>query len=296
MMNIHKPVLLNEVVEWLNIRPGAKIIDATLNGGGHSIEILEKYPDIEILGIEWDPDIFQEFQNSEISKKVKAVNDSYVNLKKIVEQNDFHPDGIVFDLGLSSWHYESSGRGFSFKRDEILDMRFNPSASSGQVLTAADIVNSYEPGELERIIAEYGEEKFAGQIAKAIVRARKQRPIIKTLDLVKAIESAVPEGYKKRKIHFATKTFQALRIEVNDELGNVRAGVEAAIEALNPCGRLVVISFQGLEDKIVKEIFREKSKAGVVTLPYKGTIKPKWEEVRENPRARSAKMKTAEKV
>src|SRR3989338_7841973 len=293
MINVHKPVLLNEVIEWLNIKPGAKIIDATLSGGGHAVGILEKYPDAKILGIEWDPDIFREFQKSEIAGKVVAVNDSYTNLQNIVREHDFYPDGIIFDLGLSSWHYELSGRGFSFKRDEILDMRFNPNTTE---TTAADIVNKFDPKDLEEIIAEYGEERFASQIVKAIISARKEKPIIKTLDLVRVIEGAVPEGYKRRKIHFATKTFQALRIAVNDELGNVRRGVQAAIEVLNPGGRLIVISFHGLEDKIVKEIFKEKNKAGIITLPYKGTINPKWEEVKNNPRARSAKMKIAEKI
>ncbi len=293
---MHKPVLLNEVIEWLNIKPGANIVDATLNGGGHTAGILEKYPDVKILGIEFDPDIFQEFQKKDISKKIIAINDSYTNLKVIAEKYDFRPDGIVFDLGLSSWHYEASGRGFSFRRDEILDMRFNPSISSGQVHTAADIVNNSDPRELERIIAEYGEEQFARDIAREIVNARKEKPVIRTLELVRVIEKAIPEWYKKRKIHFATKTFQALRVFVNDELNNVKQGVEAAIEVLNPGGRVVVISFQGLEDKIVKNIFKEKSKEGIIVLPTKRTIRPTWDEVKENPRARSAKMKVAEKT
>ncbi len=291
-MSIHKPVLLNEVIEWLNIKPGAQIIDATLNGGGHTAGILEKYPDAKILGIEFDPDIFREFQKSEIASKVIAVNDSYTNLKNIVNQHGFRPDGIVFDLGLSSWHYES-GRGFSFRRDEILDMRFNPQVTQ---TTAADIVNKSDQKELEKIIFEYGEERFAPQISKEIVSARKEKPIVKTLDLVRVIERAVPGGYKKRKIHYATKTFQALRIAVNGELENVSKGVGQAIKALNPGGRLVVIAFHGLEDKIVKEIFKQKAKNNVIRLPYKGTIKPRWEEVKSNPRARSAKMKIAEKI
>lgn len=289
----HTPVLLQEVIQWLNIRPGSKIIDATLNGGGHTAGILEKYPDVKILGIEFDPDIFREFQEKDISKNIIAVNDSYTNLKAIVEKYDFRPDGVIFDLGLSSWHYEKSGRGFSFRKDEILDMRFNP-----QVIkrSAADLVNNSDPRELERIIIEYGEERFARDIAREIVKTRKEKPIIRTLELVRVIEKAVPEWYKKRKIHFATKTFQSLRVVVNDELNNVKQGVEVAIEILNPGGRLVVISFQGLEDKIVKNIFKEKLQEGIINLPTKRTIKPTWDEVKENPRARSAKMKVAEKI
>lgn len=302
---MHMPVLLNEVIEWLNVKPGAKIIDATLNGGGHTFGLLEKYSDLKILGIEWDPSIFEEVKfkiqklvpsfsrDSKFKDNVILVNDSYVNLKNIAKQNNFYPDGIIFDLGLSSWHYEESGRGFSFRRDEILDMRFNPKRTQ---TTAADMVNNSDPRELERIISEYGEEKFARQITQEIVKARKVKPVIRTFDLVAAIDRAVPQWYKRRKIHFATKTFQALRVAVNDELKNVREGIQAAIEVLNPGGRLVAISFQGLEDKIVKEIFRKNIKEGTIIQPVKGTIKPTWAEVKSNPRARSAKMKVAEKI
>jgi len=291
-MTVHKPVLLSEVIEWLNIKPGNKIIDATLSGGGHVLGILEKYPGISILGIEWDPDIFQEFQGSELASQVIAVNDSYTNLKNIVAEHNFKPDGIIFDLGLSSKHFES-GRGFSFRKDEPLDMRFSLKDTQ---TTAAEIINTWEAEELEKILLEYGEERFAPQIVKEIISTRREKPITTTLELVGVIGQVVPEGYKKRKIHFATKTFQALRIAVNDELGNVKKGIEAAIDVLNPGGRLVVITFQGLEDIIIKQIFKNKVKEGVITLPFKGSIKPKWEEVKENPRARSAKIKVAEKL
>ena len=199
----------------------------------------------------------------------------------------------MFDLGLSSWHLEQSKRGFSFKKDEILDMRFNPET---QPKTAAEIINQYGVEDLEKIFKEYGEEQFAESIAKAIVRARKSKPIIRTQELVGVIEPAVPEWYKHRKIHCATKTFQALRIEVNDELENVRRGVSAAIDVLKSKGRLAVVSFQGLEDKMVKEIFKEKTKEGIIKFVVKGTIKPTWNEQKENPRSRSAKMKIVEKL
>ncbi len=281
----------------MNIRPGAKIIDATISGGGHTRAILERFDDVRVLGIEWDPELLKQFKLKVESEKFKGriilVNDSYVNLKKIVEEHDFQPDGILFDLGLSSWHYEESGRGFSFKRNEILDMRFNPQV---QAESAADVVNKYSEDDLEELISSLGEEQFAGSIAKNIVKARKVKPIIMTDDLVKAVGEAVPEWYKHRKIHFATKTFQALRVKVNDEMNNVRRGLEAAIDVLNPGGRLVVISFQGLEDKIVKNIFREKAKEGKVKFVVKGTVRPSWEETKTNPRARSAKMKIIEKI
>ncbi len=295
---IHKPVLLKEVIEYLNLKPGSKIIDATLDGGGYAVAILEKIsPEGKLIGIELDNALIKgtesRIKEAGFSENAILINDSYVNLQKIAEENNFEPDGIVFDLGLSSWHLEQSERGFSFKRNEILDMRFN---AESQSKTAAEVVNQYTVEDLERILKEYGEEQFAESIAKAIVRARKSTPIIKTQDLVNTIEPVVPEWYKHRKIHFATKTFQALRIEVNDELENVRKGVLAAIGALKSGGRLVVVSFQGLEDKIVKEIFKEKAKEGEIKFVTKRTIKPTWNEQKENPRSRSAKMKVAEKI
>lgn len=290
---MHKPVLLKEVIEYLNLSSGKNVIDATLSSGGHAEGILESYPDVKILGIEWDPDIFQEFQKKDLAKRIIAVNDSYVNLKNIAEENGFKPDGIIFDLGVSSLHYEASGRGFSFLRDEPLDMRFNPKTNN---ITAADIVNTATREEITDILANYGEEKFAPDIAKNITAIRKSRLIIGTLDLVGVINSSVPTWYRKRKIHPATKTFQALRIAVNKEMDNVANGVNAGIDILQPGGRMIVISFQGLEDKIVKEIFKAKAKEGIIKWVVKGTIKPEWEEVRSNPRARSAKMKIIEKI
>lgn len=294
---MHKSVMLNEVIKYLDIKPGAKIIDATLNGGGHTIGILEKYPDANILGIEWDPNIFQEFKekvkSKDFSERLIIVNDSYVDLKKIVEENGFQPDGIVFDLGLSSWHYERSGRGFSFQKDEPLDMRFNPDTNPK---TAADVINTASQAEIEEVLNLYGEEQFSESIAEGIVKHRSIKPIVTTNELVGIIKESVPAWYKKRKIHPATKTFQALRVAVNGELENVEKGVMTAIDVLKPGGRLIVISFHGLEDKIVREIFKEKAKAGMIKWVIKGTVKPKWDEVKINPRARSAKMKICEKI
>ncbi len=169
--------MLNEVIEYLNIQPNSKIVDATLNGGGHAEGILEKYPDVKIIGIEWDPDIFQEFLKKNIAQRVTAVNDSYVNLKAIAEEHGFEPEGIIFDLGVSSLHYERSGRGFSFLKDEPLDMRFNPKTNNE---TAADIVNTATKEELRDILTTYGEEQFAPVIADVIGDARKQAPIFRT--------------------------------------------------------------------------------------------------------------------
>ena len=178
-------------------------------------------------------------------------------------------------------------------KDEPLDMRFNPKSLSQ---TAADIINSSSQEKLEKILSEYGEERLSREISKGIIQARKEKPIIGTGELVMVIENSVPGWYRHKKIHPATKTFQALRIAVNNELDNVEKGVLTAIDVLKSGGRLIVISFHGLEDKIVREIFKQKSKEGIVRRVVGGTIKPKWEEVRQNPRARSAKMKIVEKI
>lgn len=294
---MHTPVLLNEVLEYLKPVPGGKYIDATMNGGGHSLAIAERVqPDGIVLGIEWDTELLKETElrinNSELRKSLILVNDSYVNLEQIAKNHNFQPDGILFDLGLSSWHYEASGRGFSFKKDEPLDMRFNVATG----VPASEIVNLYDVPELEQIFRDYGEEQFARSISESIGLNRKKRPIMTTEDLVAVINVAVPDWYKHKKIHFATKTFQALRVVVNDELGNVAKGVRAAINILKPGGRLVVISFQGHEDKLVREIFKEQVKAGQIIQPVKGTTRPTWPEQQANPRSRSAKMKVAEKL
>lgn len=299
---MHKPVLLNEVLEYLDPKPGQSFIDATLDGGGHALAILERVlPEGKVLGIEWDPKMLKDF-NAKISdsafkegvgKSLFAVQGSYVDLEKIADDQGIVPKGILFDLGLSSWHYEESGRGFSFQKpDEPLDMRFDP--NQGQL--ASSLINTILIQELERILSEYGEEQFSKSITEAIGEMRKKKPIVVVGDLLEAIEGAVPKWYKHRKIHWATKTFQALRIAVNNELENVAAGMEAAIRLLPPKGRLAVISFQGLEDKIVREIFKAKAKEKVISWVKRATIRPAWDEIKENPRARSAKMKVIQKI
>ncbi len=295
MNSAHIPVLLEEVIEYLNLTPSKRFIDATLDGGGHTRAIKERFPDVQILGIEWDPEEFAEFRknNPELAETIITVNDSYANLPAIVESNQFKPDAILFDLGVSSWHYEASKRGFSFQKNEPLDMRFNPQTQS---LTAAGIINGWSKGELKRIMAEFAEEQFATEIAGAIVASRSAKPILTTDELVVVIRQAVPAWYAHRRIHPATKTFQALRIAVNGELENVRNGVESALDVLQAGGRLAVISFHGLEDKIVREIFKTRTAQGDIKWVKRSTIRPKWAEVEKNPRARSAKMKVVEKL
>lgn len=306
MDEVHKSALLEEVIKYLNPKPGDQIIDATLDGGGHSMSIVEQIaPDGKVLGVEWDNELLKEFktkiQKSKFKNNIILVNDNYVNIAKIIHEYNFRPNGILFDLGLSSWHYEKSGRGFSFKKDEPLDMRYNPNDNQKiKNLTAAEIVNTYSEEELERVFKEYGEEQFSKQIARNTIFARKRKLILRTVDLVEVVSQSIPEWYRsagwRKKIHFATKTFQALRIEVNSELENIERGISSAIDVLESGGRLVVISFHGLEDKIVREIFKNKTKERVVKFVIKGTIRPSWKERKSNPRSRSAKMKIVEKI
>lgn len=290
----HIPVLLNEVLEYLKPKPGDKIIDATFSNGGHAKMIMEKIkPNGKLLGIELDTGLFDKSKEKfSGTKEIILVNDNYRNLKKIAEKNDFiGVDGILLDLGLSSWHFEESKRGFSFQKDELLDMRF----SENSELVAREIINQWPPEAIEKILKEYGEEKFAKQISKAIIGARKKKPIIKTFELIEVIKNAVPFWYQRgRRLHFATKTFQALRIAVNDELGNLESVLKQLPEVLKKGGRGVLISFHSLEDRIVKQAFKEFKKAGIAEILTKKPIRPSEEEISSNSRSRSAKLRVFE--
>lgn len=200
-------------------------------------------------------------------------------------------DGVLFDLGVSSWHLEEAGRGFSFQKNEPLDMRFG----LGQELTAEKIVNRYSYDELAEIFKDYGEERFAKSIAAGITKARKDKPIKNTFELVEVIKNAVPFWYRRGRIHYATRTFQALRIAVNNELDNLKSGLECGVNVLKAGGKIVVISFHSLEDRIVKNFFRERAKDGDLAIITKKPIVAGLAETSENPRARSAKLRVAEK-
>ena len=304
---MHKPVLLNEVISYLDPKPNQNFIDCTINGGGHSLEILKRIkPDGKILGVEWDKEVIERLGNSEkrkeFGKNLILVNDSYVNLKTIVysvrvksiaEKNNFcSVNGILFDLGLSSWDLEGSGRGFSFQKDEPLDMRYSRESE----LTAEEIVNQWPEDDLVGIFREYGEERRARPIAKVICMSRKRSAIKTTVELVEIIRKAIPTRFQFGRTHFATRVFQALRMAVNDELGNARKGLEAALEVIAPGGRIAVISFHSLDDRLVKHYFREKSKDGVLKILTKKPVVPAEEELGFNPRARSAKLRVVEKI
>ena len=291
---IHIPVLQKEVIKYLNPKPNENFIDCTVGLGGHTAAILEKnIPKGKVLGIEADPELYQKLK-AEKQKRLILVNDSFTNLKEIVNREKFkNVSGILFDLGMSSWHLEESGRGFTFQKNEPLDMRYNLQ----NPLTAEKIINYWSEPEIEKILREFGQERFARQIAKEIIKERKLFSIETTLQLVKVIKRAVPGRYQKQRIHFATKTFQALRIMVNDELNNLEKALPQALEVLKTKGRIVVISFHSLEDRIVKNFFKKYIGPTYVNLRIltKKPVEPSPEEIKINPRSRSARLRAAEK-
>jgi len=248
-MKYHQPVLLKEVLEYLSPQTGENFVDCTYGFGGHSQEILKKIkPDGKILGIEGTKQVYNLNKKNNKNKNLILVNNNFVDLKKIIKKNNFGlVDGILLDLGVSSWHYENSGLGFSFQKDEPLLMSI-----SEEGITAEEVINSWSKEDLVKIFREYGEERFAYSIAKEICEERKKQRIKTTSQLVGVIQKSVPYRYQKRKIHFATKTFQALRIAVNNELNNLEIILPQALKVLKPGGRLVVISFHSLEDRIAK--------------------------------------------
>jgi len=292
----HIPVLLKEVIDYLDPKANENFIDATVGQGGHTAAILEKNkPKGKVLGIEIDPELYQKTKSymAEFPNRLILINDSYANLEKIVKKNDFKPvHGILFDLGMCSWHLEASGKGFSYLRDEPLDMRFNPKND----LTAAEIINFWDIEKIEEILKEFGEERYARRISLAIKEARKKEKIVGTQQLVDILKRTLPKNYDKKRIHFATRTFQALRIAVNNELQIIESGIKQAIKILEPRGRIVVISFHSLEDRIAKNLFREKARIGELNILTKKPIGPCAEEIKNNLRSRSAKLRAAEKL
>ena len=292
---IHKSVLLQEVMHYLEPKPGQKFIDATFGAGGHSLAILEAVGiNGKVFGIEWNEELYEAAHGRFGGiKRLVLVNDNYRNLKRVAEEKGFiDADAILMDLGFSSWHIEQSGRGFSFQKDEPLDMRYSEKES----LTAAEIVNQWPPQMLEKILKEYGEERFAEKISEAVVEARKEKPIVDTFKLVEVIKEAVPGWYSKGRLNPATKTFQALRIAVNRELENLKEGLSQAPEVLRSGGRLAVISFHSLEDRMVKNAFRDFEKNGIGRVITKKPVRPSKEEISLNPKSRSAKMRVFQKT
>lgn len=283
----HLPVLLRDTINLLVLKPGSRIIDCTFGDGGHSQAILQSAPAIRILGIDADAGNIARARKQKEFEKIILVNDNFRNLKEIALKNNFTGiDAILMDLGWSSTQLEESGRGFSFLRDEPLDMRLG----NGD-LTAAEILNTWSEEEIGRILREYGEERARKKIAKAIVDYRRDRPIKTTGQLVEIIFSL--RLGRRKKIHPATKTFQALRLAVNDELNALKEALSPAAEILKSGGRLAVISFHSLEDRIIKRFFQNNKSLKIIT---KKPVIAGRAEILENPRCRSAKLRVAEKI
>lgn len=296
---MHQAVLLKEVLEYLDPQPGQNFIDCTIGLAGHARPIAQRIlPQGKILGIELDKQVLKKIRPIIAQQKnIILKQGNFAHLKKIVKQVNFRPvNGILFDLGMSSWQIKESGRGFSFQREEPLLMSYQ-----GKGLTAEEIVNRWPEGDLCRILREYGQERYARRIARQIEQTRRTQPIRTTRQLVEIIARATPASYHHRKIHWATRTFQALRIAVNDELNNLKKALPQALEILERKGRLGVISFHSLEDKIVKVFFRQAAQENYlhsgrsqrIKILTKKPISPSQEEIALNPSSRSAKLRVA---
>jgi len=314
---MHKPVLLHEVIRILNPegepsvpygacpQPGPAcrqagnfFIDGTIGSGGHAVEILKRIgPKGKLLGVDWDE---QMIANCRLQiadyKNAILIHGNYANLPEILKENNLpKADGLILDLGFSSEQLQ--GRGFSFLKDEPLDMRYSANGefriqnAECRISTAAEVVNSFNEKDLAEILWKYGEERFSRQIAKKIVEERRKKRILTTFDLAEIIKKAVPRNYERGRIHPATRTFQALRIYVNDELGNLEKLLNNLPKILKAKGRTAIISFHSLEDRLVKNAFRELKTKKVAEILTKKPITPDEEEIRRNPRSRSAKMR-----
>jgi 16S rRNA (cytosine1402-N4)-methyltransferase len=286
---MHKPVLLKESLEGLDLKPGEIFFDGTLGSGGHTEAVIERHPKVRVVGIDQDPEAIRRVGEK---LKIETRLSNFRQLDSALKSLGLEKvDAILLDIGLSSDQLESSGRGFSFMKDEPLDMRM-----SAHGFTAADILNSWEEPAIELILRGFGEERYSRRIAAEIVARREVKPFSRTTELVAAIESAVPGGYKNGKINPATRTFQALRIAVNGELDALEEGLKKGFEALNPGGRLAVITFHSLEDRIVKNFFRSLASEERGVIQTKKPIVPTESEVKENPRSRSAKLRIIKKL
>lgn len=305
----HEPVLLNEVLDSLNIKPDGIYVDGTLGGGGHSFKIVQKLESGMLIGIDQDSDAISAAQKrlGIFQDRVRIIKNNYVNAVKTIKEMGINGvDGILLDIGVSSYQIDNPERGFTYREDAELDMRMDRE----NALSAKTIVNTYSREDLARIIREYGEEDFAANIAKHIVNEREQQEITTTGQLAKIVEQAIPAKVRKGRSAVAKKTFQALRIEVNSELDVLRNAIPEMIDFLNPNGRLAIITFHSLEDRIVKNEFRKAEnpctcppnfpvctcgavpKGRIVT---RKPITPSQEECTRNKRAASAKLRVFEK-
>ena len=310
-MSNHVSVLLNEAIDALNVKEDGIYVDLTLGRGGHSKEILKRLTTGHLYAFDKDDEAIEESKKNleEFSKKITIIRDDFRNFRQNLENLGVKKvDGILLDLGVSSPQFDEGNRGFSYRENSRLDMRMD----TRQKLTAFDVVNTYSVGELTRIFREYGEDKYSYQIARKIVEKRQQKPVETTLELVEIIKASKPQKELAKKGHPAKQIFQALRIEVNDELGALKDALKDALEVLNIGGRIVVITFHSLEDRITKVMFQNVSKVegtrkNVFALPTKEdepdfklvnnkVILPSKKEQETNPRSKSAKLRSIERV
>lgn len=295
MEGYHKPVLLREAIEALGVKAGNWYIDATLGDGGHTLEILKLGG--KVLGIDVDPQAIERakkrLESLGFSGKFKTVQGNFRDLKNLISQTELADQkfrGVLFDLGVSSLQLGSPERGFSFGKEGPLDMRLDLSLG----IRALDLVNNLSRKELYELFKNLGEEKYSRSLADALVRAREVVPIETTVQLAGLIERVL--GGRKEKIHPATRVFQALRIAVNDELNTLEEGLREAIDVIEENGHILVISFHSLEDRVVKNTFKQWQSVGLGEILTKKPITPSDEEIKENPRSRSAKMRVFEKL
>lgn len=308
---VHKSVLLNETIDLLNVREGGIYVDGTIGGAGHSCEILKRIGnDGLLIGIDQDTNALKKADSvlSRIGSNYKLFHSNYKNFEDILnELNIDKVDGILLDLGVSSYQFDEGSRGFSYNYDARLDMRMDTTSN----LSAWEIVNEYSKEELTNIIKDYSEERFASKIADNIVKKRNIKSIDTTFELVEVIKEAIPLKFRVKGGHPAKKTFQALRIETNDELGVLRSALDSMINRLNKNGRIAIISFHSLEDRIVKETFKYRfldcvcppespvctcDKKREVEIITRKPVVATEKELKENNRAHSAKLRVAEKI
>ncbi len=311
----HTPVLLAEVTQQLSPQPGSIVVDATLGGAGHATRLAELIAPTGILvGIDQDDSALEAAEialrlGQQVPEQVILLKGNFSEMDALLTQAGIpYVDAVLMDLGVSSHQIDVVDRGFSFKEDAPLDMRMDPGR---QTLSAAEVIAAYSEADLARIFRDYGEERWSSRIAAFIVAARDRRPITRTGELVEIVKAAIPAAARRTGGHTAKRIFQALRIEVNDELGALERGLEAAVRWLAPGGRIAVISYHSLEDRIVKRFFAEQSQGctcppdlpvcachhvPVLRVLTRKAIVPGAEEIEGNPRARSAKMRVAEKL
>ncbi len=293
----HQTVLLHEAIDNLNLKEGDIFVDGTLGAGGHSAYVAERFKnDVEIIAIDRDVDALAKSEERlrTLTSSIFFRKESFRNIDTVLEGLGIKKvHGILLDIGISSDQFEESGRGFSFQKDEPLLMTMSKEEKR---FTAAEILNSFDEDALELILRGFGEEKFSRRIAKKIVEMREKRPFKTTFDLNEAVRAATPTAYQRGRLHPSTRTFQALRIAVNEELTALEEGLEKGFKMLEIGGRFAVISFHSLEDRIVKNFFRDKAKVGLGKLITKKPITPSEEEISTNPRSRSAKLRVIEKT